>query len=311
MSLPRTPPRGQSQSNPDLTESEERRSHVCTRKRKQLEQRDSDFETRLLEYGKGGLQDFLQSTVKQVISTEMSQIVESLKHITATVTMIADDNDSIKQSLKDVTNRLAEIDKSLNYTEERQNEFNCRLKSLEDRHALLTQQDAQIQTLNTAIASLEQQARQCNMEISNLPEKKLENLLIYIERLSSEINYPLPTSNIVSIHRVPHADRQNTRPKNIIVKFATKYMRDNFIAAFRAKRGVDSSKLGISGHPHTIYCNEHLTLANKILFRQCRETARKEDYKFVWVKHGNILMRKSETSPVIAIRSLQDLSKIK
>lgn len=71
-----------------------------------------------------------------------------------------------------------------------------------------------------------------------------------MERLSREINYPNASSNIVSVHRVPHADRQNLRPKNIIVKFATRVIRDNVISAFRAKRGVP-------WQPCTIYCIEH------------------------------------------------------
>lgn len=303
-------PPGQSISNPDLTATDELANFVSSRKRKQFEQRDVDANTWLLEHGTGGLQELLQNTVKQVLSAELAQITDSLKNITAAVQVITNDNTAIKATLREVNCRLGEIDKSLNYCDERQNEFDNRLKLLEGKCTQSTQHDTQIQALNATIAALEQQARQCNMEISNLPEKKSENLLTLMERLSHEINYPIASSNIVSIHRVPHADRENSRPKNIIVKFATRVMRDNVIAAFRAKKGVNSSKLGVSGQPYTIYCNEHLTLANKILFRQCRELASEKKHRFVWIKHGTILTRKSETSPVIAIRHYDDLKKI-
>ncbi|CAG4952146.1 unnamed protein product [Parnassius apollo] len=57
--------------------------------------------------------------------------------------------------------------------------------------------------------------------------------------------------------------------------------------------------------------SEHLTLKNKHLFRECRNRAKSHDYKFVWVKRGVILTRKTENSPVLAIRLEQDLNKIK
>lgn len=307
MSLTRSPP-GIVKSNPDISASGEKKN--LTRKRRQLDHMDPDMSTVLLEHGMDGLQDILQNIVKKAISAEMSQVAESLKSLTASINAIVNDNTTIKESLKEVNSRLSDIDKSLNFTEERQNAIECRLTSLEDGYSLCAQHDIQIQAIKSAMESMEQQARQCNMEICNLPERKTENLLSYIERLSNEINYPIASSDIVSIHRVPHADRQNPRPKNIIVKFTTRVLRDNFIASFRSKKGIDSNKLGIAGQPHIIYCNEHLTLGNKKLFRECRQLAQKKSYKFVWIKHGTILVRKSESSPIFAIRQSQDLSRI-
>lgn len=189
-------------------------------------------------------------------------------------------------------------------------ELSKRMDALEIKQNLQTRELLHLNELEFKLDTMEQQARMSNIEISNLPEKRGENLPVILENIASNINVPLNKQDVVSIHRVPHASNDNTRPKNIIVKFSSRILRDNILSAIRLKKGIDSVKLGISGSLHKIYVNEHLTLKNKSLFRETREAARKSGYRFVWVKHGTILVRAKETSPVIAIRSKTDLSKI-
>ncbi|VVC98682.1 unnamed protein product [Leptidea sinapis] len=57
--------------------------------------------------------------------------------------------------------------------------------------------------------------------------------------------------------------------------------------------------------------NEHLTLKNKRLFRECREEAKRLKYKYVWVKNATILVRENDTSLSFAIRSTGDFTKFK
>jgi hypothetical protein len=129
-----------------------------------------------------------------------------------------------------------------------------------------------------------------------MPERRNENLVSIVELLGDVLKCPIRSADIIAVHRVPHADQRNSRPKNIIVKFSSRIQRDNILAAYRANKGLDSSQLSITGTPYTVYLNEHLTLNNKMLFRQCREAAKKYEFKFVWVKHGIVLVSKSETT---------------
>lgn len=84
-------------------------------------------------------------------------------------------------------------------------------------------------------------------------------------------------------------------------------IRDSLVASAYLAKGIKSDQLGITGPKQQIFINEHLTLKNKGLFQEVRETAK----KCAWIKHGNILVRESDTTPVIAIRSRSDLCKIK
>ncbi|KAL4719262.1 hypothetical protein ACJJTC_002123 [Scirpophaga incertulas] len=209
--------------------------------------------------------------------------------------------------------KLNDIEKSLQFVSERQEVLDNRLLSVEAAVSRVGVLENKINGLEYKLSTMEQQARHCNIEISNMPERRGENLLSTVEMLGNLIKCPIRSMDVVEIHRVPHADQKNSRPKNIIIKLTSRILRDNILSAYRAcaKKGLDSSQLSIAGTPRTIYLNEHLTLSNKILFRQSREAAKKHEFKFVWVKHGVILVRKSETSPIFAIRCSDDISKIK
>ncbi|XP_045540096.1 uncharacterized protein LOC123722422 [Papilio machaon] len=214
--------------------------------------------------------------------------------------------------------KFEEIKASIKFMNEYFEDLKCktedvarRLNELEIKQSTESKKLSCLDELEVKIDMMEQQARMTNMEISNLPERRGENLLMILENIASMVNIPVSKQDIVSIHRVPHATTDNTRPKNVIVKFGNRMLRDNMFSAIRLKKDIDSVKLGISGPKHNIYANEHLTLKNKSLFRETREAARKCGYRFVWVKHGTILVREKETSPVFAVRSKGNLSKIK
>ncbi|KAL4701879.1 hypothetical protein ACJJTC_005176 [Scirpophaga incertulas] len=165
--------------------------------------------------------------------------------------------------------------------------------------------------LQSKLADLEQKSRNCNVEICNLPEKRGENLVAIVERIAKVINIPLSSHDINGVHRVALMDPKSSRPRNIILKLCSQIKRDNFVSAVRLIKGITTDKLEISGPPRSIYVNEHLTLANKKLFRQVREAALCGGYRYVWIKNGTILVRAKDTSPAFAIRSEKELCKIK
>lgn len=60
---------------------------------------------------------------------------------------------------------------------------------------------------------------------------------------------------------------------------------------------------------NNIYINVHLTAYNKKLFWLARQL-RSAGYKFVWVKDGQVKVRKNEHSKVININTPDDIPKI-
>ncbi|KAJ8704369.1 hypothetical protein PYW08_013093 [Mythimna loreyi] len=165
--------------------------------------------------------------------------------------------------------------------------------------------------LEAKIEFMEQNARSCNIELCNIPERRDENLIALLENLGSKVNFKISEKDLVAIHRVPRAHQQNDKPKNIIVKFTSKILRDNVLSACRLFKGLNAEALGFKNSTLPILVHEHLTLKNKQLCRESREAAARNNFKFVWVKNGTILAREKEGARAFAIKSSHDVAKIK
>ncbi|CAG9564913.1 unnamed protein product [Danaus chrysippus] len=220
----------------------------------------------------------------------ISKVVKEFNEVKQTMNQMSNYFDELNNKTTECLSRLAETEK--------------KVKSLEEHTKTITQLEAKIE-------SMEQHSRQCNVEIQNVPERRNENLIKIVEHIGTSIKQSISPNDIVSVHRVPHADTKSTHPKSIVVKLCSRILRDNILSAARMKKGLYTDDLHINGENRRVYVNEHLTLRNKQLFRSARETAKRCNFRFTWIKHGNILVRECETSRVIAIRSYEDLSKIK
>ncbi|KOB65182.1 Zinc finger DNA binding protein [Operophtera brumata] len=81
------------------------------------------------------------------------------------------------------------------------------------------------------------------------------------------------------------------------------------------KFNKDSSKfttehLHLSGPATPIFISENLTSKMKRLFYLAREAAKAKDYKFCWVSHGKIFVRRRENGPLVRFLSEADLEKL-
>ncbi|CAG9109525.1 unnamed protein product [Plutella xylostella] len=314
-------------SNPELASSAEQ-PNVALRKRKHPDGDLFDAFNSFSAEIRNTLSDWRQDLSSNIsnISANITSIRNDLDILTATTSEIKSEiNDlrsnqtklekrvlTLESSQSAVNNNLTELQTSTQFLASQYDDYTKKVAKLETGHINADKTSDAIVLLESKIDSLEQQARQCNLELGNVPEKRGENLLRLIESLGSLINVQIAQSDVVSVHRVPHAQPDSRRPKNIIVKVSSRILRDNILSAFRLRKGVTANELGLSNHEKDkIYCNEHLTLSSKKLFRECREKTKQYEYKYVWVKHATILVRESDNSPVIAIRSHKDLCKIK
>lgn len=92
-----------------------------------------------------------------------------------------------------------DIKTRLDTLEREQKGFEERICDLDTRSSVQTRA-----AFEAKIESVEQQARQCNIEICNLPDKGNENLMTIMESIGTTISYPVSQNDILSIHRVPH-----------------------------------------------------------------------------------------------------------
>ncbi|XP_022822007.1 uncharacterized protein LOC111353279 [Spodoptera litura] len=223
----------------------------------------------------------------------------------------------LKQQNLSIQRTNLELERSVQFLSSSFENMKTRLETLEDENRefkrRLQEEVGSQRTIGALVGkidSMEQHARQCNIEICNLPEKRNENLNLIVETIGHVVNWPVSHDDIVSIHRVPHAQQQDKKPKNVIVEFKRRITRDNLLSAYRKVKSIKTDQLGISGASVSVYLNEHLTLKYKSLFREAKKVASKNGFKYVWIRNATILVRERDGSSAYAIRSEEDLKKI-
>lgn len=303
-------PNKASSSNPDLSTITEPWINTNLRKRKQPEDNLCDMFTSFQAEMKNSLL-IIQESMDQRLGRIDGSINSIKTDLESYVSEIKTEIKALRCDHNQLVQEVSSIKESLQFHSDNQDVITKRIDKLSSCTATLETNNSLIFTLQNKIDSLEQHARQCNLEISNVPEKKGENLISLLEKIGGGVGCLITHKDVISIHRVPHASKDISSPKNIIARLSSRILRDNVLGAFRLRKGLNTEQIGMPGTPRSIYLNEHLTLQNKKLFRQTREAAKQNKFKFVWVKHATILARQSENSAIFAIRTPEDLEKFK
>ncbi|VEN42246.1 unnamed protein product, partial [Callosobruchus maculatus] len=191
----------------------------------------------------------------------------------------------ISDKVSDFEVKLANIDEYVRKTE----------KLMQENLALKTE----VSDLKRRLNDLDQTTRSNNIEIQGVPEKEKENLYEIIQKIGSYVNYEISADKIDYVNRVQSNKNSNSKIKNITVRFTTRSVKENFLAHAKNKRNKrenGSPRMSITGLSDNIYINEHLTLVNKILFKEVRTVAKSKNYKYIWTKGGQIFVKKDDNS---------------
>lgn len=304
-------------SNPDLTSEQDNSLNATLRhKRKQpdceimeaLASMQSNFATAFQE-----LRSDLGTKIDNITSSILS-VRNDLENYQAVMRKDLDylrsEQTNMKGEIGKLSSEVSDLQVSTQFISDQHDDLKRTAAECSKLSSGLLQCGSSLSSLELKMDALEQQGRLCNLEIQNLPEKSNENLINLIVTIGEKIKCTINRSDIIALHRVRHAAATN-KPKHIIVKLASRVLRDNVLAAYRAKRGLTSTDIGIPGAPHILYINEHLTLRRKKLFRAVREAAKQANYKYKWISNATILVRASDTSPIIGIHTENDIAKIK
>lgn len=164
--------------------------------------------------------------------------------------------------------------------------------------------------MNLRLSQVEQQARECNLEIQCVPEAKNENVIDIVKQISHTVAFNLGENDLLTALRVAKMNNDSSRPRAIIVKLATPHVRDNFLGTIRLynrahiQDKLNTAHLGMSGDKRPIYVSEHLSPANKQLHAAARAAAAAKSLQFVWVRNGRVFVRRDINSKPILIKDL-------
>ena len=119
-----------------------------------------------------------------------------------------------------------------------------------------------------------------------------------INKLPDMRNKPISAESIDVSHPVKSERRDQ---KNVaIVKLV--HRTDKYRIINAKKKAGDYKFNGQS-----IYINDHLSPFNRGIFASASEAKRTLNFKYLWVKNGQIYMRKDERSPLIRISKEDDI----
>lgn len=239
---------------------------------------------------------------RKVLKDDVREMVKS--ELGAALKVVTDDLSATTDFIcAEQTSLRAEIDKSADI-----------IKNLEKENTKL---QSEINRLNARMTGIDRISRNCNIELQAIPERKNENLLIILKKLCEVVKAPVEDGHISACRRVAKLNNASNRPRNIVVTFSTPRIRDLVLsAAHRYNKshpgqGLRSSDLDIPGEPRRFFVTEHLSPEQKYLHSATRKAAKECSFKYVWVKYGQIYVRKDDSSGAIIIHNLDSLQKLR
>ncbi|CAB3226051.1 unnamed protein product [Arctia plantaginis] len=191
---------------------------------------------------------------------------------------------------------------SVEYAQKTADESLAKFDSLESR---ITRVEENVNVFHKVKADLdpfkedlqgkEQWARANNVEIKGVPLTKSENLYDIVGVISNIIKCSMRKEKINYIARVPCVRSDSS--KTIIMAFNNRYVKENIVAAAHKHKSIVISDLVFKGRGK-VFVKDRLTIFNKALLKRVKDEATESNFRYVWVKHCKILVKKSDTSPV-------------
>lgn len=235
----------------------------------------------------------LREDVKEMVRSEIGSAINSIKEeFSATTDFICAEQ------------KTHEADINKNATT---------IRSLEDKNTKL---QAEIIRLNTRLIGMEKISRSCNLELQAVPERRNENVVALFKKLCEVVKATVDDVHVSACRRVAKQNSASNRPRNIVVTFSSPRIRDLVLSATNRYnkahpgRGLVSSDLDINGETHRIFVTEHLSPEQKSLHAASRKAAKDHGFKYVWIKHGQIYVRKDDSSGAILIKDMDSLTKL-
>lgn len=221
---------------------------------------------------------------------------------------------SLIEDIKTIKNDLTELKVSCDFMGTRLDNFSSKMAEVESRVSKIENMQLSVDSLEKDVAELkvqlsaaDQRSRLNNVEIKGVPVRKDENLFSIVEAISKEANVNFPRTQINYLYRVPV---HGSKDKAIIVSFTNRYVKEEFVAAARARKTLAAPDIGFRDSVRRIYVNDHLNAESKGLLTKAKSAAREKSFKYIWVKYGKIHLRKNDTSPVFIVSQESDLNKI-
>lgn len=184
-------------------------------------------------------------------------------------------------------------------------EFSTKLDDLQTENKDLK---CKVAELESKVDDLEQYSRRNCVEIQGISEENNESVLEIVKDVGRALNMEISDGMIDTCHRLGKKDSTYTRPRGIIVKFVRRLDKESLMKKRREKKDFSTRHLNLkTPSDDPVYVNESLSPMRRKLLAIARAFKKENNYKYIWLRNGNILLRKEEGSNVIQINTQADL----
>lgn len=281
-----SPPGDRSLSNPDLASNTDN-SFVAVRKRK--------FHTDLDDMSslKSEIRDMLNN-FKADREAQNVKLYEAIEDLRTQNKEIIKTNNKIERILEHTTAMYSNLKEKVDKM------------SLEHDDALL-----KINNLENQVEDLQRAQRLTMVEIRNIPEAVNENLTDTMSMLHNSLGLPFSPDNIKQVRRLKNAQ------KLIIVEFQTINQSKSLMQAVKEYNTshqddkFNTENMNIAGNKQPIYVSESLTPRGRKLHFLARDLRKNYNYKHCWTWQGKVLVKQTDSSPPIVIKSEQQVEALK
>ncbi|CAH2269991.1 uncharacterized protein LOC120627002 [Pararge aegeria] len=171
-----------------------------------------------------------------------------------------------------------------------------------------------IKLLEEALEKSEHSYRSACLEIRNVPVNNAEtkeHLVNTVINTGKALNLEIQPYEIKDVFRIKTKIPEN---KTIIVDLNSVILKEKIMFAVRkfnkGQNRLSTEHLKITGPAKPVFISENLTSKMKRVFFLARDYAKTNDFRFCWVSHGKIYLRKREGGALFRISSESDLTKL-
>lgn len=166
----------------------------------------------------------------------------------------------------------------------------------------------ELKEVKEEIQRFDKRSNEHKIELHGIPQHQNENVTEIVLKIAENFEEQIKMEDIDEAYRTKQ-NKDNRKNFPIVISFVRKSIREKFLA-MRKKRSLYTDEIGFKGIRTQIFINEYLTKKRKELLWRTKKMKIEKKYKFLWIKNGNIFIRKSENSEIIRIDSEEDLDKI-
>lgn len=243
------------------------------------------------------------------------ELKAEISKLMAVTSKQAKDINDLTSTLKEVRLSNQNIESSLSMLTAQNEEFKKQIVSLQNH---VKEDREYIVFLENKLEDLNIATRKTTFQMKNVPRNENESKQDLIEmtmRLSETINCKVNKNDIKDIYRVrgKKLDQKNTP---IIVETNSAILKADFLKMaksfnIRNKTKICAKHLGFkSGEDTPVFLSEYLTAKGSRLYFLARDLTKSKGFKFCWTAYGKIYVRKNEQSPIIPIRSEDQVHKL-